>query len=278
VPTVPSHPRATREALERLGIRPTRRLGQCFLVAPAIAQRIVDLAEVRGKNVVEIGPGLGALSDALAAVAADLVLVEIDRRLSDRLRERYGAAGNVRVVNADALEVDFAALLHGRGGGIAVGNLPYSVGSQILLRLLAARSSFARLVLMLQREVAERVVAAPGTRAYGTLSVWTALQGEARIAMRVSSGAFMPRPKVDSAIVTIALHSEPHIAIADRSRFHDVVRGAFGQRRKTLRGALAHLASASQIEAAGIDPRRRGETLSLEEFAAIANLLAAEAR
>ncbi len=259
-------------------MRPTRRLGQCFLVAPAVAQRIVDLAEVRGKSVVEIGPGLGALSDALAAVASELVLVEIDRRLSDRLRERYGAAGNVRVVTADALEIDFAALLDGRSGAIAVGNLPYRVSTQILLRLVEAHSSFARLVLMLQREVAERVVASPGTKAYGTLSVWTALHGEARIALRVSSSAFVPRPKVDSAIVTIALRSEPRIPIADRRRFHDVVRGAFGKRRKTLRGALAHLASANQIEAAGIDPRRRGETLSLDEFAAIANLLAAEAR
>jgi 16S rRNA (adenine1518-N6/adenine1519-N6)-dimethyltransferase len=245
-------------------------------VAPAVARRIVDVADVRGKTVVEIGPGLGALSGELAATASDLVLVEIDRRLSDRLRERYSGVSHVRVVNADALAVDFGRLLDGHGGAVAIGNLPYSVGTQILLRLLELRLHFARLVLMLQREVAERIVAAPGSKLYGTLSVWTALRGDARIAFRVSSGAFVPRPKVDSAVVTIALLREPRVAIADPRRFRDVVRGAFGQRRKTLRGALDRLATRSQIEAAGIDPKRRGETLSLEEFAAIANRLAAE--
>jgi 16S rRNA (adenine1518-N6/adenine1519-N6)-dimethyltransferase len=253
-----------------------RRLGQSFLVAPAVARRIVDVADVRGRTVVEIGPGLGALSDELAATASELVLVEIDRRLADRLRERYFGVPHVRVVHADALAVDFAALLDGRDGAVAIGNLPYSVGTRILLRLFEAPRPFARLVLMLQREVAERIVASPGSKPYGTLSVWTALHGNARIAFRVSSGAFVPRPKVDSAVVTIALWSEPPVAIADPRRFRDVVRGAFGQRRKTLRGALGRVAAASQIEAAGIDPGRRGETLSLEEFAAIANRLAAE--
>jgi 16S rRNA (adenine1518-N6/adenine1519-N6)-dimethyltransferase len=266
----------TREALERLGVRPARRLGQSFLVAPSVARRIVDIADVRGKAVVEIGPGLGALSDELAAAASELILVEIDRRLSDRLRERYSAASHVRVVNADALAVDFAALLHGRDGAVVIGNLPYSVGTQILLRLLESRPLFARLVLMLQREVAERIVASPGCKPYGTLSVWTALHGQARIAFRVSSGAFVPRPKVDSAVVTIALLREPRVAIADPRCFRHVVRGAFEQRRKTLRAALGRFATASQIGAAGIDPGRRGETLSLEEFAALANLLAAE--
>jgi 16S rRNA (adenine1518-N6/adenine1519-N6)-dimethyltransferase len=177
------------------------------------------------------------------------------------------------VVNADALDVDFAELLRGAAGAVAVGNLPYSVGTQILLRLLDARRLFARLVLMLQREVAERIVAAPGSRSYGTLSVWTALYGEARIALRVPPGAFVPRPKVESAIVTIELRSEPRVPVADPGRFRAVVRAAFGQRRKTLRGALSAMATASEIEAAGIDPMRRGETLSLEEFAALANRL-----
>jgi 16S rRNA (adenine1518-N6/adenine1519-N6)-dimethyltransferase len=248
------------------------------LVAPGVSRRIVDVADVRGRRVVEIGPGLGALTDALAAAASELILVEIDPRLADRLREHYAGVTHVRVVVGDALEVDFASLLDGHDDVVAIGNLPYSVGTQILVRLLEARRHFARLVLMLQREVAERIVASPATKPYGTLSVWTALYADARIAFRVSSGAFVPRPKVDSAVVTIALLPEPRVAVADVERFREVVRGAFGQRRKTLRGALARVASASQIEAAGIDPRRRGETLSLDEFAAIANLLAAEER
>jgi 16S rRNA (adenine1518-N6/adenine1519-N6)-dimethyltransferase len=274
VVTEPSLQRATRQALDRLGVRPRRRLGQSFLVAPAVVARIADVADVRGKAVVEVGPGLGALSDALAPLASRLWLVEIDPRLCDRLRECYAAAAHVRVVHADALDVDFDDLLGDAAGAVAVGNLPYSVGSQILLRLLEARRVFARLVLMLQREVAERIVAPPGSRSYGTLSVWTALYGEARIALRVPPGAFLPRPKVESAIVTIELRSQPRAPIADPARFRAVVRAAFGQRRKTLRGALSGIATASQIEAAGIDPTRRGETLSLDEFAAIANRLA----
>jgi 16S rRNA (adenine1518-N6/adenine1519-N6)-dimethyltransferase len=278
VPTAPSLHRATRQALNRLGLHPRRRLGQSFLVAPLVVERILDAADARGKVVVEIGPGLGALSDALVASASRLVLVEIDPRLSDRLRERYAAAAHVRVVSADALDVDFADLLGDAAGAVAVGNLPYSVGTQILLRLLEARRLFARLVLMLQREVAERIVAPPGSKPYGTLSVWTALYGDARIALRVPPSAFVPRPKVESAIVRIELRSEPRVSIGDPAGFRAVVRAAFGRRRKTLRGALAGMATASQIEAAGIDPTRRGETLSLAEFAAIANLLTAGAR
>src|SRR5262245_10420262 len=129
VADVQSPRRTTREALERLGVRPMRRLGQSFLVAPAVARRIVAVADVRGKTVVEVGPGLGALSDELAATASELVLVEVDRRLADRLRERYFGVPNVRVVNADALAVDFAALLDGRDDAVAIGNLPYSVGT-----------------------------------------------------------------------------------------------------------------------------------------------------
>jgi 16S rRNA (adenine1518-N6/adenine1519-N6)-dimethyltransferase len=274
VPNAPSLPRATRQALDQLGVRPRRRLGQSFLVAPAVVERIVDTADVRGKVVVEIGPGLGALSDALVASTSQLVLVEIDPRLSDRLRERYASAAHVRVVGADALDVDFAEILGGTAGAVAVGNLPYSVGTQILLRLLEARRLFARLVLMLQREVAERIVAPPGSKPYGTVSVWTALYGDARMAFRVPPSAFVPRPKVDSAVVRIELRSEPCVPIDDAARFRAVVRAAFGQRRKTLRGALSGVATASQIEAAGVDPTRRGETLSAGEFAAIANVLA----
>jgi len=267
--------RRTREALDGLGVRPRRRLGQNFLVAEHVVEKIVALAAPDGRAVVEIGPGTGALSDALAARAAKLCLVEIDPRMAERLRDRYAGSANVEVVNADALDVDFARLLGDRDRAIAVGNLPYSVGSQILLRLLEARAVFERLVLMLQREVAERVIARPGTRAYGTLSLWTALYGEPVIALRVAPGAFVPRPKVDSAVVSIRLATEPRVHLVNEARFRDVVRRSFAQRRKTLRAALSSVTSSAEIERAGIDPRRRGETLSLAEFATLANSLAA---
>lgn len=269
--------RRMRDALDDLGVRPRKRLGQNFLVASAVVDRIVDLAGVEGRTVVEIGPGIGALSDRLTQVAKELFLVEIDPRMAERLRARYAANPAVHVTTGDAMEADFASLVGGRTGVVAVGNLPYSVGTQILLRLIEARATFDRVVLMLQREVAERIVAGPGTKAYGVLSLWTALYGEPKIVLRVSPGAFRPRPKVDSAVVAIRLRPTPAVALRDEARFRDVVRRAFGQRRKTLRAALAALATAPDFQKAGIDSSRRGETLSLAEFATLANVLAERA-
>ncbi|HSD10899.1 MAG TPA: 16S rRNA (adenine(1518)-N(6)/adenine(1519)-N(6))-dimethyltransferase RsmA [Candidatus Binatia bacterium] len=265
--------RRTRDALGRLGVQPRRRLGQNFLVASPVVERIVAVARAAGRVVVEIGPGIGALSDALAAIADELFLIEIDTRMAERLADRFAATPNVHVVAADALAVDYSKLLANRRRAVAVGNLPYSVGSQILLRLIEFRASFERLVLMLQREVAERLIAKPGTKAYGVLTVWTALHGEAEIVLRVSRGSFVPRPRVESAVVSVTLHAEPRVSIDDEERFRAVVRAAFGKRRKTLRAALAGIARAVDIERAGIDPGRRGETLSLAEFANLANVL-----
>ena len=273
MPDAASLHRRTRDTLGRLGVRPRRSLGQNFLVASPVVERIVAAARATGRVVVEIGPGIGALSDALAAIAGELFLVEIDARMAERLQERFATVTNVHVVAADALAVDYSKLLAGRGRAVAVGNLPYSVGSQILLRLIEASASFERLLLMLQREVAERLIAKPGTKAYGVLTLWTALRGEAEIVLRVSRGSFVPRPKVESAVVSVTLHTAPRVSIDDEERFRAVVRAAFGQRRKTLRAALAKIARAADIERAGIDPGRRGETLSLAEFARLANVL-----
>lgn len=265
--------RRTRDALGCLGVEPRRHLGQNFLVASPVVERIVAAAGAAGRIVVEIGPGIGALSDSLATLARELFLVEIDPRMARRLADRFASKRNVHVVAADALAVDYAELLAGRPRAVAVGNLPYSVGSQILLRLIEARASFERLVLMLQREVAERLIAKPGTKAYGLLTLWTALHGEAEIVLRVSPGSFVPRPRVESAVVSIRLNTEPRVPVHDEERFRVVVRAAFGKRRKTLRAALAGLARAVDIERAGIEPGRRGETLSLAEFANLANSL-----
>ena len=264
----------TRRELAALDLRPRRSLGQNFLVSPHVVSRIVEAADVAGRTVLEIGPGLGAMSEALAAVASKLVLVEVDHRMAASLRERFATATHVEVVEADATRIDFARLLDGSAPAVVVANLPYSVGSQILLRLLEFRSSFERLVLMLQREVAERLAAQPATKAYGLLTVWTALYGVPRILFRVPPGAFEPRPRVDSAVVSIALQREPRAAIDDERWFREVVRAAFAQRRKMLRAALAKLGPPEAIARAGISPERRGETLSLDEFAALARSLA----
>jgi 16S rRNA (adenine1518-N6/adenine1519-N6)-dimethyltransferase len=265
--------RRIRDTLDHLGMRPRRSLGQNFLVAPPVVERIIAAAGAKGRVVVEIGPGLGVLSDALAAMADELFLVEIDTRMARRLAQHFATTPSVRVVAVDALAADYSKLLVGRPRAVAVGNLPYSVGTQILLRLIEYRASFERLVLMLQREVAERLIAKPGTKAYGILTLWTALHGEAEIVLRVSRGAFVPRPRVESALVSITLHTEPRASIDNEERFRAIVRAAFGKRRKTLRAALAGIARATEIERAGIDPGRRGETLSLEEFVKLANVL-----
>jgi len=266
--------RKTRRVLAEMDVRPSRALGQNFLVAPHVVERIVAAAGVENRTVVEIGPGIGTMSEALAPVASKLFLVEVDRRMAEALRGRFADRPRVQVVPADALEVDYEAMLAGSKPAIVVANLPYSVGSQILLRLLDHRACFDRLVLMLQREVAERLAAKPGTKAYGLLTVWTALYGSARVVFRVPAGAFVPRPKVESAVVSIDLQTAPRADVVDERWFREVVRAAFAQRRKTLRAALAKLGTAEAIERAGIDPRRRGETLSLEEFAGLARSLA----
>ncbi|MGH7818430.1 MAG: 16S rRNA (adenine(1518)-N(6)/adenine(1519)-N(6))-dimethyltransferase RsmA [Candidatus Binatia bacterium] len=263
--------RETARQLRDLGVRPRRGLGQNFLVAPGFVARIVAAAAPRARRVLEIGPGLGALSEALAVEAAELVLVEIDPALAEALERRFAGARNVRVIVGDALEMDFAACFSGGERAVVVANLPYSVGSQILLRLLDERRRFSRLVLMLQREVAARLTASPGTEAYGIPSVWVSLYGRARTLFRVPPGAFLPRPKVESAVVSIELRDAPAVALDDPELFRRIVRAGFGQRRKTLRRALGDLVSAADFARAGIDPRRRGETLGLEEFARLAN-------
>ncbi|MEA2624553.1 MAG: rRNA (adenine1518-N6/adenine1519-N6)-dimethyltransferase [Candidatus Binatota bacterium] len=262
--------RETATALLDLGFKPRKRLGQSFLVDRGVAARIVDAAVVDGRSVLEIGPGLGALTDVLAERAERLVLLEVDLALADRLRARFAGRPNVHVIQGDALRVDFAELPlvpH----SVVVSNLPYAAGSRILLRLVEQRRCFSELVLMLQTEVAERLVATPGNREYGLLTVFAALYGEPRILFRVPPRAFVPRPKVESSVVSIRLQDEPRIAVRDVERFRAIVRASFGQRRKTLRNALAALVPEVEIAGADIDPRRRGETLALAEFARLAD-------
>lgn len=263
----------TRSALGGLGVHPRRRLGQNFLADPRVAARIVEAAAVNGRVVVEIGAGMGALSESLAAAAGELFLVELDARLAAALRERFAGVAHVQVVAADALEVDYGRLLDGRRRAVVVANLPYSVGSQILLRLITFRAAVERLVLMLQSEVAARLVARPGTKTYGALTLWTALYGRSELLFRVPAGAFVPRPKVESAVVSIALQCEPRATLLDEAHFRTIVRAAFGQRRKTLRAALRGLADPADFERAGIDAGRRGETLSLDEFARLSDTI-----
>lgn len=256
-------------------MRRRRALGQHFLRDPGIARAIVDVADPGPRDlVVEVGAGEGALTAELARRAGRLIALEIDPALAARLRARLPG---VEVVEADARRWAYGALARPPGGRVlVVGNLPYSASKPILAALLAARAAIDRIVVMLQQEVAERVAAAPGSRAYGTLSVLTQLYCDVRIVLRVPPGAFRPPPKVDSAVVALTVLPGPRVPVADERRFHTVVRAAFAQRRKTVANALAGALGRPVEEvrlalaAAGVDPRRRAETLTISEFSRVA--------
>jgi 16S rRNA (adenine1518-N6/adenine1519-N6)-dimethyltransferase len=282
-------PRRNARALvvrERPAHGKRRALGQHFLRDDTVARRIVDLVDPGPADlVVEIGPGEGALTVDLAARAGRLRALEVDVALVARLRARFAGAPNVEIVDADARIHDYGGLAALRpdpaGRVLVVGNLPYSAGKAILMALVEAGPEVARaapmeMALMLQREVAERVAAAPGSRVYGSLSVLTQIACDVRLALSVPPGAFRPPPKVDSAVLHLSVRTAPPVPVDDPVRFRDVVRAAFGQRRKSLANALAAgLGLAVEVArrtviAAGIDPARRAETLSLAEFSRLA--------
>lgn len=275
--------REARDALEAAGLRPQKRWGQHFLCDPSVAGRIVDAARLEpGASVLEIGPGLGALTDALAERAARLHLVEIDRGLAERLAERYAAQPHVHVVVGDVLAVPPERLLP-PGDVTVVANLPYNVATPVLFRLLALHGRVRRAVVMVQREVAERLVARPGAAGRSVLSVLVQTRADVRVAFRVSPRSFLPRPRVDSAVVVLDIAAAPRVPVADLGGYEAVVRAAFGQRRKMLRNALARLASdrgldAAELDAAcagaGVAPQARAETLTLDDFARLARALA----
>jgi len=250
-------------------------LGQHFLRDQAVAHAIVDLVAPTERDVVvEIGPGDGALTTLLAGRAGRLIALEVDPALAAALRARLPAA---EVLDADARSWNYAELGAPAGGRVLiVGNLPYSVGKPILAALIAARTAIDEMTLMLQREVAERVAAAPGSKTYGSLSVFSQLHCDVRVALRVPPGAFRPPPKVDSAVLHLRVLREPRVPLRDSRRFEAVVRAAFAQRRKMLGNALgAGLGLPVDVvrkaaAAAGVDLTRRAETLTLSEFAALA--------
>ncbi|HSC22096.1 MAG TPA: 16S rRNA (adenine(1518)-N(6)/adenine(1519)-N(6))-dimethyltransferase RsmA [Casimicrobiaceae bacterium] len=253
--------------------RPRKRFGQHFLADSHYVARIVDaIAPKRGDNVVEIGPGLGALTGALIDCAGRIAAIEIDRDLAARLRERFPPE-RLALHEADALAFDFAAL----GENLrAVGNLPYNISSPLLFHLATYEPRLRDIHVMLQREVVARMSAAPGTPDYGRLGVM--LQARFRVTrlFTVPPGAFRPPPRVESAVARLVPLGTAKPAIADEALFARIVAAAFGQRRKTLRNALATVANERVLRAAGIDPGARGETLSVADYVRLANAVARE--
>ena len=285
-----SSPAAVSSLLRRHNLHPRRRFGQNFLVDANTLAKIVAAGHVGvGDAVLEIGAGLGVLTQALAdAVTPDghVVTVEIDRDLLPALTETVADLPQVRVVSADALALDWPSFLAEHfpaTDGLArrvkvIANIPYNITSPLLAVFLAQQPPFAVIVLLVQKEVAQRLAARPATPDYGALSVFAQFHAHVETVGIVSRRVFLPAPDVDSAIVRLTPHQDRTALVSDTGQFFAVVKAAFGQRRKALLGALSgdpslhwtreHAAAA--LQAAGIDPQRRGETLSLEEFARLA--------
>jgi 16S rRNA (adenine1518-N6/adenine1519-N6)-dimethyltransferase len=265
-----------RRKLRELQIRPRKRLGQHFVVDPRVLRRIVECASLAADDIVlEIGAGLGGLTAPLAQRVKKIFALEVDPRLAGALKDQFSAREQVEVLVADALKFDFASLFQGSQGKVkVVANLPYEISSPMIFRLFQERKYFSLLVLMLQMEVARRVVAKPGTKDYGPLGLWSRLYTRARIAFPVYPRAFYPPPKVDSAVVRFEILQEPSVVVKDEQILHRVIRSAFAYRRKTLANAI-HLGEFSKLpmetilqalHSARIDPTSRGEELSLEQF------------
>ncbi|MBM4296295.1 MAG: ribosomal RNA small subunit methyltransferase A, partial [Deltaproteobacteria bacterium] len=254
--------------------------GQNFLIHENVIEAILRLLDLKQDDgVVEIGPGLGFLTRRLLHRAGEVWAVEVDGTLVERLRQNdWAAAVKFHLIHGDILTVSLDEMLP-RAKLKLAGNLPYSIATAVLFRIFDWRACFSTLVLMLQKEVADRIIAAPGTRDYGALSVWCQLHGRVTKRVSVSPEAFFPRPKVRSTVLKIELFDQPLIDTDDLAALRGLVRAVFGQRRKTLSNNLAAWLGRARAEvdgfltSCGVDPKRRGETLSVAEFIALAGRL-----
>ncbi|MBF0444575.1 MAG: ribosomal RNA small subunit methyltransferase A [Magnetococcales bacterium] len=261
--------------IKSLKLRPKKGLGQNFLVDDNISQAIVHAANVsQNDRVLEIGPGLGSLTVLLLAQTKKLWAIEQDERMLSILKTRCEDIGELQIKKSDALKFDYAKLAQEIGGPLRiVANLPYNISTPLLFILLEQRQGIKDMTLMFQKEVAQRIAAQPGSKAYGTLSVQCAMWTTVEKIIDVPPESFIPKPKVDSMVIRLTIRDKPSAELHDPIFFTQVVRAAFGQRRKTLNNALKTLNPSPNVwlQKAGIDPKRRGETLSVLEFAHLAN-------
>lgn len=262
-----------REFFHNEKFYPSKSLGQNFIKDPGVIERIVKIAELSEKDqVIEIGPGLGALTFALAEKSGRVVAIEKDKRLVSRLRELCNDYPNVEIISADSLRVDFRDFYRGRKMKV-ISNLPYSISSPVLFKLLEDRDIYSCFILMLQREVGERITAKPGGKVYGSISVLLQTYMDISLEFRVPPSAFWPRPKVESVVLKLIPLTEPRVPVSDEKLYERVVRAAFSSRRKMLGNSLRSILSKEAVEtilaSAGIDKSRRAETLSIEEYGAL---------
>lgn len=266
----------TRRIADEAGVSPTKKFGQNFVIDPGTVRRIVREAGVKaGDRVLEVGPGLGSLTLAILETGATVTAVEIDPPLAERLPRTVAefmpaAAERLTVITSDALALTPDMLATGDDRLTLVANLPYNVATPIILTLLERFERLDSFLVMVQKEVADRLAAGPGSKIYGTPSVKLAWYGTSERAGVIGRNVFWPAPNVDSALVRFSRYAEPRFPGVDRTRVFALIDAAFGQRRKTLHAALKRLVPAEAFAAAGIDPTRRGETLTIDEFARLA--------
>lgn len=280
-------PVRTKEILDKYGFSFKKSLGQNFLIDTNILNRIVDHAELTDHSgAIEIGPGIGALTEQLAKRAEKVVAFEIDQRLLPILEDTLSPYPNVKVIHSDVLKADVQAVMKEEFGKqedvMVVANLPYYVTTPILMKLLEERLPIRGIVCMLQKEVGDRISAKPGTKEYGSLSIAVQYYTKAETVMIVPKTVFMPQPNVDSAVIRLTLHNEPPVKVTDEKFFFHVTRSSFAQRRKTILNNLtSQLPDGKQkkeniqaaLQQAGVEESRRGETLTIEEFAQLSNAL-----
>ncbi|AYC30706.1 16S rRNA (adenine(1518)-N(6)/adenine(1519)-N(6))-dimethyltransferase RsmA [Paenisporosarcina cavernae] len=280
-------PTRTQEILKKYGFSFKKSLGQNFLIDPNILRNIVSHAGLtKETGVIEIGPGIGALTEHLARGAGKVVAFEIDQRLLPVLEDTLSAYDYVEIIHSDVLKADVAHVIRESLSGfndlMVVANLPYYVTTPILMKLLMEDLPVRGIVVMMQKEVGDRITASPSTKAYGSLSIAVQYYMEAETAMTVPKNVFMPAPNVDSTIIKLTKRETPATAVDNEDFFFDVTRASFAQRRKTIlnnlqtglpNGKSRKEEIVTALEAAGIDPIRRGETLSIQEFGKLSNEL-----
>ncbi len=261
------------ELLRRYEVAPRRALGQNFVVDPNTVRRIARIADVgRNDHVVEIGAGLGSLTAALAETGASIIAYEVDAGLIPPLKETVAGYPNVNVVHADVTEIDWANELSGAESWVLVANLPYNIATPLVIGLLDDVPAVTRMLVMVQKEVGERFVASPRTPAYGSVTVKINYWAEARIAGLVPPTVFLPRPNVDSALVSISRRDKPAVPVSvDREWLFTLIRTGFGQRRKMLRRSLAGLVEPEEFVRAGVSPEARAEELDVYAWGLLAS-------
>ena len=257
--------------------RPRKRFGQNFLHDPGVIHNIISAIHPQEQEkLVEIGPGKGALTRHLLKACSSLDVVELDRDLIPILQEECSPLGELRIHNVDALKFDFSSLTSGNEKLRVVGNLPYNISTPLIFHLLEQAAEIKDMHFMLQKEVVERLAASPGGKDYGRLSIMVQYYCEVEKLFTVPPGAFFPPPKVTSAVVRLTPYEKPKVTVKDIALLNRVVTQAFSQRRKTLRNTLKKLIDTETISGLDIDPSRRPETLSLEEYARLADALAGD--